>query len=116
MSRLKNLYTYLITNRRAEVDGWLDDYISFSSDVTKVSTALVKALQPGPDGMSAQIWEDFLKFSYGLCNRAERIAASATREMIEKDSGINPVPIGNMGAEFMFFHTHENRFSCIFGG
>jgi 5-methylcytosine-specific restriction protein B len=40
MSRIKNLYTYLITNRRPEVDGWLDDYLAFSSDVTKVSEAL----------------------------------------------------------------------------
>ena len=40
MSRIKNLYTYLITNRRPEVDGWLEDYLAFSSDVAKVSAAL----------------------------------------------------------------------------
>jgi 5-methylcytosine-specific restriction protein B len=40
MSRIKNLYTYLITNRRAEVDGWLADYIAFTSDVDKVRAAL----------------------------------------------------------------------------
>jgi hypothetical protein len=40
MSRIKNLYTYLITNRRAEVDGWLADYQAFTSDVAKVSAAL----------------------------------------------------------------------------
>jgi 5-methylcytosine-specific restriction protein B len=40
MSRIKNLYTYLITNRRAEVDGWLADYIAFTSDVSKVGAAL----------------------------------------------------------------------------
>lgn len=40
MSRIKNLYTYLITNRRPEVDGWLEDYIAFSGDVTRVSEAL----------------------------------------------------------------------------
>lgn len=40
MSRIKNLYTYLITNRRAEVDGWLEDYLAFSRDVAEVSKAL----------------------------------------------------------------------------
>jgi 5-methylcytosine-specific restriction protein B len=40
MSRIKNLYTYLITNRRAEVDGWLAAYLAFTSDVAKVSAAL----------------------------------------------------------------------------
>jgi len=40
MSRIKTLYTYLITNRRAEVDGWLADYVAFTSDVDKVSAAL----------------------------------------------------------------------------
>ena len=40
MSRIKNLYIYLITNRRAEVDGWLADYIAFTSDVDKVRAAL----------------------------------------------------------------------------
>src|ERR1017187_9230348 len=40
MSRLKNLYTYLITNRRAEVEGWLADYQAFTSDVAIVSAAL----------------------------------------------------------------------------
>lgn len=40
MSRLKNLYTHLITNRRAEVDGWLQHYVEFSSDVSKISAAL----------------------------------------------------------------------------
>ena len=40
MSRIKNLYTDLITNRRAEVDGWLAEYLAFSSDVAKVSAAL----------------------------------------------------------------------------
>lgn len=40
MSRIKNLYTYLITNRRAEVDGWLAHYIAFTSDVDKVAAAL----------------------------------------------------------------------------
>jgi 5-methylcytosine-specific restriction protein B len=40
MSRLKNLYTHLITNRRAEVDGWLQHYTKFSTDVSKISAAL----------------------------------------------------------------------------
>jgi len=40
MSRLKNLYTHLITNRRAEVDGWLDGYLSITADVAAVRTAL----------------------------------------------------------------------------
>ena len=41
MSRLKNLYTYLITNNAAGVDrGWLKDYIEFTGEVAKVREAL----------------------------------------------------------------------------
>ena len=40
MSRLKNLYTLLVTNGRAEVDGWLDAYLAISGDVAKVGFAL----------------------------------------------------------------------------
>jgi 5-methylcytosine-specific restriction protein B len=40
MSRLKNLYTHLITNRRAEVDGWLDEYRAITGDVAEVRAAL----------------------------------------------------------------------------
>ncbi len=40
MSRLKNLYTYLISNRRPEVQGWLNGYLSFYTDVAKVRDAL----------------------------------------------------------------------------
>ncbi|HRJ08761.1 MAG TPA: AAA family ATPase [Prosthecobacter sp.] len=41
MSRLRNLYTYLITNNAAEVDrGWLADYIEFTSEVEKVRASL----------------------------------------------------------------------------
>jgi len=36
MSRLKNLYTNLITNRRPEVDDWLDGYLAFTAEVAKV--------------------------------------------------------------------------------
>lgn len=42
MSRIKNLYTYLITNRRSEVDGWLQGYIHITTEVGKVRTALLK--------------------------------------------------------------------------
>ena len=41
MSRIKNLYTYLIENRRPEVDEWLEDYLSFTTAVSKVQAALL---------------------------------------------------------------------------
>lgn len=41
MSQLKNLYTYLIENRSAEVEGWLRDYIAISEDVKTVRNALI---------------------------------------------------------------------------
>ncbi len=44
MSRLKNLYTHLITNRRPEVDGWLQRYIAFTNDVEKIREALNRGL------------------------------------------------------------------------
>ncbi len=40
MSRIHNLYTHLITNRRPDVDGWLEAYTAFTRDVTKVRAAL----------------------------------------------------------------------------
>lgn len=40
MSRLKNLYTYLITNRRSHVDGWLTEYQTFTKEVATVRSAL----------------------------------------------------------------------------
>ncbi|HWQ90093.1 MAG TPA: AAA family ATPase [Clostridia bacterium] len=40
MSRLKNLYTYLITNRRGDVDGWLQSYRAITADVSAVKVEL----------------------------------------------------------------------------
>jgi 5-methylcytosine-specific restriction protein B len=41
MSRIKNLYTYLITNNAAKVDrDWLAEYIEFTGEVAKVRAAL----------------------------------------------------------------------------
>jgi len=40
VSRIHNLYTHLITNRRSDVDGWLDAYTAFTKEVTKVRAAL----------------------------------------------------------------------------
>lgn len=41
MSRLRNLYTYLITNNAAGVDrGWLHDYIEFTGEVEKIRVSL----------------------------------------------------------------------------
>lgn len=44
-SRLKNLYTYLITNNAAGVDReWLGDYIEFTGEVEKIRKALNRKL------------------------------------------------------------------------
>lgn len=40
MSRLKNYYTQLISNRRHAVDSWLKDYKSFTADVETIRTSL----------------------------------------------------------------------------
>jgi 5-methylcytosine-specific restriction protein B len=40
MSRLKTLYTQLITHRPGDVNGWLNAYRSFTADVGRVRTAL----------------------------------------------------------------------------
>ena len=45
MSRIKNLFTYLIKNRRAQVDGWLVSYIKFSGEVDTIRKALQSGLQ-----------------------------------------------------------------------
>lgn len=41
MSRIKNLYTYLISNRRAEVEGWHQAYLHLTGEVAKVRAALL---------------------------------------------------------------------------
>lgn len=40
MSRLKNYYTQLITNRRHAIDSWLNDYRSFTEDVGKIKASI----------------------------------------------------------------------------
>ena len=40
MSRLKNLYTYLIANRSHEIQGWLTEYKAFTAEVKTVGNAL----------------------------------------------------------------------------
>ena len=44
MPRINHLYTHLITNRRAEIDGWLDDYRSFVRDVAQIRDALTAGI------------------------------------------------------------------------
>jgi 5-methylcytosine-specific restriction protein B len=39
-SRIKNLYTYLVGNRRPQIDGWLAAYRRFSGEITTIRTAL----------------------------------------------------------------------------
>ncbi|WP_320112041.1 AAA family ATPase [Draconibacterium orientale] len=38
--RLKNLYTYLIQNRKHELVGWYNEYKKFTSDIAKIRTKL----------------------------------------------------------------------------
>lgn len=42
MSRLKNLYTQLVVNRRSELEGWLRAYKSFTAQVALVRKALAE--------------------------------------------------------------------------
>jgi 5-methylcytosine-specific restriction protein B len=42
MSRLKNYYTHLITNRRQAVDGWLSNYKAITAEVTRIRERLLK--------------------------------------------------------------------------
>jgi len=79
MSRIKNLYTYLITNRRAEVDGWLQDYTLFTAEVGKVR----KALQDGKKLMDAATYE-----STYFAEKEEPWIAFASRLLYEKANGV----------------------------
>jgi 5-methylcytosine-specific restriction protein B len=45
MSRLHNLYTQLVTNRRSELEGWLRAYRNFTKDVGQVRLALAQGGQ-----------------------------------------------------------------------
>jgi len=80
MSRLKNLYTYLITNRRAEVNGWLDAYLAFSSDVAKVSAALNQ-------GLDIQIKATYEATSFKTAN--DPWPAFAKHLLSEKNNGVS---------------------------
>lgn len=40
-TRIKNLYTYLVGNRRAHVDGWLAAYLYFTGEAASVRSALL---------------------------------------------------------------------------
>jgi 5-methylcytosine-specific restriction protein B len=78
MSRIKNLYTYLITNRRADVDGWLEDYCIFTSDVATVREALNR-------GKGIEETATFERSSFA----AVGWPAFARRLLFEKDNGIS---------------------------
>src|SRR3569833_1456871 len=81
MSRIKNLYTYLITHRRGDPDleGWLEDYIAFSSDVKKVSEALNRGQQITENAIykgtsfESKGWYDFAR--HLLFDKANGIAS-----------------------------------------
>ncbi len=80
MSRLKNLYTHLITNRRPEVDGWLQRYIAFTNDVEKIREALNR-------GLFVQDKMAYIGTSFE--NEGDPWPAFARQLLYEKDNGIS---------------------------
>lgn len=41
MSRIKNLYTYLVGHQRPQADGWLVEYLGFSDQVALMREVLL---------------------------------------------------------------------------
>ena len=70
-SRLKNLYKYLIENRKHEMEGWHEAYTRFYGKVEEIRNRIIKNRE---EGLSQNNDEDFLKML--LYERDNGIASS----------------------------------------
>lgn len=90
MSRIKNLYTYLVTNRLAELDGWYQEYTSFTGDVEKVRNALKNGggvTDPATYQQTSFAGEDdpWGAFAYRLIYQMKNGIASRGQSIMNKD-------------------------------
>ena len=59
-SRLKNLYKYLIENRKHEMEGWHEAYTRFYGKVEEIRNRIIKNRE---EGLSQNNDEDFLLYN-----------------------------------------------------
>ena len=79
MTRLKNLFTYLITNRQADLQGWADDYETAVKDLAAIRTALVE---------SKDIADKACYAHTTFSGEADPWSAFARRHLYEKFNGV----------------------------
>lgn len=90
MSRIKTLYTYLIINRQAHLDGWREGYEDTIKDVKALSAALIEGKDITSKEAYAQTsfadkpnpWESFARYhlyekSNGVASRGQSVLSEA---------------------------------------
>lgn len=90
MSRLKNLYTQLVVNRRPELDGWLRAYKDFTAQVALVRHALAEGGHLGDKATYAQTrWasatDPWHEFSSDLLRRPNGVT-TVGRSILTKEN------------------------------
>ncbi len=97
MSRIHNLYTQLVTHRRAELDGWLEDYRSFTGEVERVREALRSgATLEDKESYTGTSWEraddpkqafttDLLRTNNGVTTKGQSIITAENLQRLLRD-------------------------------
>lgn len=79
-TRIKNLYTYLVSTRRAHLDGWLDGYLEFTKAVSSVREALLAG---------NELTEKACYDGTGFVGEEDPWHAFAKRLIYDKENGIS---------------------------
>src|SRR5581483_2732963 len=98
MSRIKNLYTYLITNRRGAVDEWLEAYQAITADIVAVRAELEHGRTTQDPALfqqtrfrgNADPWRDFTKCllfdkSNGVSSRGQSVLSEENLGRFQQD-------------------------------
>lgn len=117
--RLKNLYTYLIDNRKHHLIHWYNDYITFTADVDKIRGNLSNGTEIKANeayiGTSFEErekpYDDFVrKFLYekanGIASRGQSVLSNENLEKFKKADGFDVV-ISELIKE-PSYETHNN--------
>lgn len=117
--RLKNLYTYLIDNRKHHLIGWYNGYVSFTSDIEKIrenlkagahlkdkvaflNTSFANNERPYDDFIRKLIYEK----GNGIASRGQSVLSLDNLEIFKNTEGFNSI-ISNLIIE-IDFDSYQN--------
>lgn len=99
--RIKNLYKYLVGNRRPQVDGWLADYLYFTAEVASVRKAL-------NEGKKIQEKETYQNTHFA--NTENPWQAFAQRLIYDKSNGVSSRGQSTLSWEHFIPFIGDDRF------